>query len=165
MSLRHLRLPIFLGKLNNLKLCGADIGNAYLEAYNHEKLFIIAGPEFEELEGFILIFNKALYGLKSSGHMWAERFHDIIKDMGFTPTKADPFIWTRDNKNLKCYEYLATYVDDLCIASQDPDKIIQTLKDDYKLKVKGDGPSSHHLGADYTRDKRQDSSLSTKEIH
>ena len=59
-SQRHLRLVIFLGELNNLELWGADIGNAYLEAYTHEKLFIIAGPEFEELEGFILIFNKAL---------------------------------------------------------------------------------------------------------
>ena len=57
-SLRHLRLVIFLGELNNLELWGADIGNAYLEAYTHEKLFIIAGPEFEELEGFSLIFNK-----------------------------------------------------------------------------------------------------------
>ena len=27
------------------------------------------------------------------------------------------------------------------------------LKEDYKLEVKGDGPLSHHLGADYTRDK------------
>ena len=29
----------------------------------------------------------------------------------------------------------------------------KTLKEDYKLKVIGDGPLSHHLGADYTRDK------------
>ena len=65
--LRHLRLVIFLGELNNLELWGADTGNAYLEAYTHEKLFIIAGPQFEELEDFILIFNKALYGLISSG--------------------------------------------------------------------------------------------------
>ena len=65
--LRLLRLVIFLGELNNLELWGADIENAYLDAYTHEKLFIIAGVEFEELEGFILIFNKALYGLKSSG--------------------------------------------------------------------------------------------------
>ena len=137
-SLRHLRLVIFLGELNNLELCGADIGNAYLEAYTHEKLFIILGPEFEELEGFILIFNKALYGLKSSRKKWAERFYDIIKDMGFMPSKADP---------------IATYVDDLCIAAQDPGKVIQTLKEDYKLKVKGDGPLSHHLGADYTKRK------------
>ena len=40
-SLRHLRLVIFLGELNNLELWGADIGNAYLEAHTQEKLFII----------------------------------------------------------------------------------------------------------------------------
>ena len=54
-SLRHLMLVIFLGELNNLELWGADIGNASLEACTHKTLFIIAGPEFEELEGFILI--------------------------------------------------------------------------------------------------------------
>ena len=48
-SLRHLRLVIFLGELNNLELWGADIGNAYLEAHTQEKLFIIGGAEFEEL--------------------------------------------------------------------------------------------------------------------
>ena len=65
-SLRHIKLVIFPGELSNLELWGADIGNAYLEVYTHEKLFIIGGPEFEELEGFILIFNKAPHGLKSS---------------------------------------------------------------------------------------------------
>ena len=73
--------------------------------------------------------------------------------MGLTPSKADPCVWMRENKTLKCYEYLAIYVDDLCIAAQDPGQIIQSLKEDFKLKVKGDGPLSHHLGADYTRDK------------
>ena len=71
-SLRHLQLVIFIGEINNLELWGADIGNAYLEAHTQEKLFIIGGAEFEELQGFILIFNKALYGLKSSGKRWAE---------------------------------------------------------------------------------------------
>ncbi len=80
-SLRNLRLVIFLGKLNELEIWGADIGNAYLEAYTDEKLYIVAGPEFQELEGHILIFNKALYGLKSSGKRWEERFHDILKSM------------------------------------------------------------------------------------
>ena len=32
-SLRNPRLVIFLGKLNNLDIWGADIGNAYLEAF------------------------------------------------------------------------------------------------------------------------------------
>ena len=71
-STRHLRLVILLGELNNLNLWGADIGNSYLEAYTHEKLYIIAGAEFEEVEGFILILNKALSGLKSSWKRWAE---------------------------------------------------------------------------------------------
>ena len=74
--------------------------------------------------------------------------------MGFIPSKADPCVWMRTkNKNLKFYEYTATYVDDLCIAAQNTGKIIQTLKENYQLKVKGDGPLNHHMGADYTRDK------------
>ena len=56
------------------------------------------------------------------------------------PSIAGPCVWMRENKNLKCYEYIATSVDDLCIAAQDTGKIIQILKEDYKLKVKGDGP-------------------------
>ena len=63
-SLRNLRLVIFLGKLNNLDIWRADIGNGYLEAFTGEKLYIIAGPEFQEQEGYIILFLKALYGLK-----------------------------------------------------------------------------------------------------
>ena len=47
-------------------------------------------PEFDELEGYILIFLKALYGVKSSGKKWAEVKHSILKDMHFTPSKAYP---------------------------------------------------------------------------
>ena len=59
-SLRNLRLVIILGKLNNLDIWRADIGSAYLEAFNDEILYIVAGPEFQELEGYILIFLKTL---------------------------------------------------------------------------------------------------------
>ena len=45
-SLRNLRLVIFLGKLDNVDLWGADFGNAYLEAFTDEKLYIVAGSEF-----------------------------------------------------------------------------------------------------------------------
>ena len=104
---------------------GADIGNAYLEAFTDEKLYIVAGPEFQKLEGYILMFLKALYGLKSSGKSWAEVIHGILRDMKFLPSKADPCIWLRKAPNLKCYEYIAVYVDDLCIAAESPSAIIQ----------------------------------------
>ena len=121
-SLRNLRLVIFLGKLNHLELWGADIGNAYLEAFTDEKLYIVAGPEFQELEGYILIFLKALYGLKSSGKRWAEVIHGILRDMKCLPSKADPCIWLRKAPNLRCYEYIAVYVDNLCIAAESPQR-------------------------------------------
>ena len=59
-------------------------------------------------------------------------FHDIIKDMGFMPSRADPCVWMRENKELKWYEYIATYDGDLCIAAQDPGQINQILKEDWK---------------------------------
>ena len=150
--MRNLKLVIFLGKLNDLELWGADIGNAYLEAPTEEKLYIVAGPEFEDWEGYILTFSKALYGLKSSGKRWAETLHDILIDMNFIPSRADQCIWLKKNENLNIYEYIAVYVDDLCIAAKDPKEIINVLKSKHHLKVKGDGLLTYHLGADYFQD-------------
>ena len=96
-----------LGKLNNLDMWGADIGNAYLEAFTDVKLCIVVGTKFEELEGFILIFLKALHALKSSGKRWAEVIHDILKDLKFFPCKADSCIWLRKNHKKSSYEYVA----------------------------------------------------------
>ena len=66
-STRSLRLSIFLTKLNNMEVWGADIGNAYLEATTIENIYITTGPKFKKLQGHILVSHKALYGLKSSG--------------------------------------------------------------------------------------------------
>ena len=151
-SLRNSKLDIFLGKLNNLELWRADIGNAYLEAPTEEKLYIVAGPEFEDWEGYILTFSKTLYGLKSSGKRWVETLHDILKDMNFIASRADQCIWLKKNNKFNLYEYIAVYVDDLCIAAQDPKEITNILKSKYNLKVKGDGPLAYHLGADYFQD-------------
>ena len=138
--MRNLKLVIFLGKLNNLELWGADIGNAYLDASTEEKLYIVAGPEFENWEGYILTFSTALYGLKSSGKRGAKALHDIAKDMNFIPSRADQCIWLKKNIKLNLYKYIAVYVDDLYITAQDPKEIINILKPKYHLKVTRDGP-------------------------
>ena len=72
--------------------------------------------------------------------------------MKFLPSKADPCIWLRKAPNLRCYEYIAVYVDDLCIAAESPSAIIQIFKSKYHLKDKGDGKLTYHLGADYFED-------------
>ena len=113
-SLRGLRLVTFLAELNKLLLWGGDVGNAYLEALTKEKLYIMAGPEFGELQGYILI----IY---------------TLQDMPFQPSRADPDIWMKPTDNGQTYEYNSVYVDDLCVASKDPGKIFQTLKHNISL--------------------------------
>jgi hypothetical protein len=59
-SLLGLRLVTFIAELNKLQLWSTDIRNAYLEAKTSEKVYIIAGAEFGDLEGHVLVFHKAL---------------------------------------------------------------------------------------------------------
>ena len=72
--------------------------------------------------------------------------------MEFLPSKADPYLWLRKAPNLRCYEYIAVYVDNLCIEAESPSAIIDIFKTKYHLKVKGDGKLNYHLGADYFED-------------
>ena len=72
-------MVVFLSQLNDLEIWGADVGNAYLEACTDEKLCFIAGPEFKELQGHLLIMIKALYGTRSGGSRWHDRLFDIPK--------------------------------------------------------------------------------------
>ena len=149
-SLRGFRLVLFLAELNHLKIWATDIGNAYLEAYTSEKVYIIGGPEFRDREGHILIISKALYGLRSSGARWHDRFADCVRELGFFPCKAEPDIWMRRKDNV--YEYIAVYVDDLALAMKDPKEFTNTLEKKHKFKLKGTGPISFHLGMDFNRD-------------
>ena len=149
-SLRGLKIVIFIGELNNLPVWTTDVGNAYLEAFTKERVYIVAGHEFAERTGHTLIITKALYGLKSSGLMWWERFSTILREMNFAPSKAEDDIWMRRKGTY--YEYVARYVDDLAIASKHPENIIDELVKVHKLKLKGSGPITYHLGANFFRD-------------
>ena len=150
-SLRGIRMVTFLAELNGLKTWQTDVGNAYLEAETKEKVYVVAGSEFGEQEGNILVIKRALYGLKSSGLRWHERFADVLRDMGFFPCRAEPDIWMRDCGDH--YEYIAVYCDDLTIASRNPEAISKTLMDVHKFKLKGTGELKFLLGCDYFRDK------------
>ena len=63
---------MFLAELNGLEFWATNIGNAYLESFTDEKVYIVAGPEWGELEGHIMVVNKALNSLRTSGKRWHE---------------------------------------------------------------------------------------------
>ena len=89
-SLRSVRMVCFLAELNGLELMTGDVGNAYLEAKTAERVAFIAGPEFGELEGHVMLIRKALYGLRTSGARFHEKFADTLDALGFKPSYADP---------------------------------------------------------------------------
>jgi Reverse transcriptase (RNA-dependent DNA polymerase) len=149
-SLRGFRLALFLAELNKLETWATDIGNAYLEAHTAEKLYIIGGPEFGDRHNHILVICRALYGLRSSGARWHDRFADCLRDLGFQSCKAEPDIWLRKNGGI--YEYVAVYVDDLALVLVDPQSFVSTLTVKYNFKFKGTGPIKFHLGMDFYRD-------------
>ena len=149
-SLRSIRIVTFLAELNELELWGTDIGNAYLESFTKEKLYIIAGDEFGERKGHFLIIRRALSGLRSSGARWHDRFYDVLRTMGWNPCKTESDVWMKRVDDH--WEYIATYVDDLLIASKDPKAITDELMGRFKFKLKGTGPLTFHLGCDYYRD-------------
>ena len=66
-----------------------DVGNEYLQALTREKLNIVGGPEFEKLQGHVLVMYKTLYGTRSGGACWHDKFFDILHHMGFKISEVD----------------------------------------------------------------------------
>jgi Reverse transcriptase (RNA-dependent DNA polymerase) len=135
-----------------LQLWGGDVPSAYLEANTLEKVYFVAGKEFGTLAGHLMVVVKALYGLRSSGARWHDKFGDILKDIGFQQCRMEPDIWMRIGEDQLHYEYIAVYVDDVAIASKNPGKIVDILANNHGIKLKSTGPLSYHLGCDFTRD-------------
>ena len=151
-SLRSLRMVGFLSQLNDFEIWGADVGNAYLEAYTDQNLCIIVGPEFKEFQVHLLIMIKTLHGTRSGGARWHDRLSDILQELKFKPSKADPDVWMKPEPGGTCYEYIAVYVDDLAIAAKDPQTFCNELKKRSNLKLKGVGSLEYHLGCTYKKD-------------
>lgn len=60
------RFGFLLAEMNGLKVCMVDISLAYLYSKTCEQRYIVAGPEFGELEEEKLVIDKGLYGLHTS---------------------------------------------------------------------------------------------------
>jgi hypothetical protein len=102
----------------------------------------------------------ALYGLRTSGLRWHERFANCLRNEGFSPYKAEPDIWMRLNGDL--YEYVAMYVDDLCLGMLDPKSFTDTLQKKYNFKLKGTCPIDFHLGQSFSRNDDGEMEISAK---
>ena len=76
---------------------------------------------------------------------------DTLKSFGFKPTRADPDVWIKLLAEGSHYEYIASHVDDIIIASKDPMKYIKMLEKIYPLRNIDTDPE-YYLGNNMKRD-------------
>ncbi len=127
-------------------LCG-DIGNAFITADCLEKVYSRAGPEFGDKEESVLVFKKALYGLRSSSRAFRGHFADFLRGMGFSACRYDRDVWLREREERDGYDYVCTHVDDFKIVARNPDRWKTQISAAFLLK--SIGPPAYYLGNDY----------------
>ena len=133
------RLAFTLAALNDLKVLGCDIQNAYLTAKCREKCWTVAGPEFGSEEGKIFLIVRALYGLKSSGAAFRALLSEKLWELGYRPSYADPDVYMRPAIKacgFEYWEYVLCYVDDVLCISENPERTMKGIEAK-KFTIKG----------------------------
>jgi hypothetical protein len=151
------RLIDLISHRDNLTLKHGDVGNAFITAPCMEKIYSRATPEFGERSEAIVILNKALYGLRTSGRAFRNTFADFLRQLGFVATRYDRDVWMRLRDSKDGYDYICTHVDDFKVAARDPDIWIQQISSVFTLKTAED--PDYYLGLNYNRSTDEDQSV------
>ena len=107
----------------------------------------VAGDEFGEQAGQMIVIKNALYGLLTSGSEWYRHFSNTLRYIGFKPTRFDRGVWIKLAESGDHYEYICNYVDNFLIPVKHPDNIMELIKKEYHIK--GEGLPEYYLGNDY----------------
>jgi hypothetical protein len=92
-----IHIAFLIAVVNNLDIMSCDLENAYLNAPCHEKIWFEGGLECGEDKGKVCVIICSLYGLKSAGAAFRAALAQLLQDLGYKSSKADPDIWIADS--------------------------------------------------------------------
>ena len=121
-----------------------DVDTAYLNVKLNEDIYLTQPKGFHDNTELVCKLNKAMYGLKQAGLAWYQHLSGILFNMGFRKATSDTCLFVKHKPEPLL---LATYVDDIVIASKSPALITKFEEDIQKhLKIKILGDIKHILG-------------------
>lgn len=133
-----------------LHVTSFDVSTAYLHAPLQEKVYMRAPAGFPSPPGKVLELTRALYGLRQSGHAWAQHLARVLRALHFRQFSSDTCLWLRDLDGERIL--LATYVDDVVCAASTVQAYSQLLNDlRTHFPLTDQGPLREFLGVTYTR--------------
>ena len=97
--------------------------------------------ESQETSNSDKLTNLGLWGVDADFKSYMNRngqFMKFYRNVGFYPPTENPCVMRRENLKTKSSEYIVIYQDDLYIASQTPEDILNNLQDKYKIKINPD---------------------------
>ncbi len=141
----RLSLLLFLAELNNL-WCLSNRYWQHLPCQTQEKVYIIAGTKFGELEGHIFIIFEEI---STASRLQTSIGMNALPAVSVTwDSMQDIWMWCTSD----IYEYIAIYMDYIAAAARDPKAITDLVQHKYPFKLKGRGSISFHLGWNFIRD-------------
>lgn len=141
-------LLFLIAQHKGLNIMTSDISNAFVTAPNSEKVWSVAGEEFGNRQGQKVEIQRALYGLGGSARAFSDFLSDTLRRLGFNPSRADPDLWIK--KTDYGYDYIATHVDDIIVASRNPEEYISLIEQEFSLRNTEVDPS-YYLGSSLKR--------------
>ena len=169
--LSSIRMVMALAAENKLQVEQLDITTAYLHGSLREEVFMDTPVLYEELLAEICqegntdaakmlkelrsgkrtcLLVRALYGLKQAGRQWHEKLNEDLVELGLKPLNGDSSIYISSQTEQMLI--VATYVDDLIIASNDTARI-KDFKHrlSQRLQVKDLGKIKYCLGLEFSQ--------------
>ena len=107
----------------------------------------------------MIYLNKGLYGTLDAGNLWRQTVEKLLLSNGYTQAINDPCLFYKTRTiNGKTYKtYIATWVDDLLIVSNDPET--KNMKKDFEEKgfeISHFDKINKYLGVNVNYDKEKD---------
>ena len=157
------RMPLIRAILSiinkeNLEMCQMDVKTAFLNGELNEEVYmeIPEGLKVSDSTKLTKVckLKRALYGLKTSPKKWYKRFSEEAHKLGLENDLHDPclYTWRKEGK----LALIILYVDDMLIASNDHERLIQ-IKEHLSsvFEMKDLGEPKNFLGMSIQRNRSE----------